>query len=154
MNGFFYVHNQDNTKQKIEITPGMQLSDIAPDGMVCALVDGHIVSLADAPQGDTHVRFLSPINDELASRVFLRGAVFLLYCAAKALFPERTLVVEHMLLGGAYCTMGKVSGGDIAALSKKIAEYIAADGEFMETIMTADDAKEVFITEGLMQKAR
>ena len=153
MNGFFYTHNQDNTEQKIDITSAMRLSDVAPDGVVCALADGRIVSLAAAPENGTHMWFLSPLDDELASRVFLRGAVFLLYCAARALFPQCTLVVEHMLYGGAYCTLGSIGGDDIAALNEKISGYIAADGDFEETTVSADDAKALFLKQGMVYKA-
>lgn len=121
--------------------------------VVCALMNGRIVSLADEPEPGAEVRFLSPRDSEEASRVFLRGATFLLYRAARELFPERTLIVEHMLCGGLYCELTDMQPGDAALLQRRMDELIAADEDFVLTKMPVEQARKIMLEEGLASKA-
>ena len=121
--------------------------------VVCALMNGRIVSLADEPEPGAEVRFLSPRDSEEASRVFLRGATFLLYRAARELFPERTLVVEHMLCGGLYCELTDMQPGDAALLQRRMDELIAADEDFELTKMPVAQARKIMLEEGRASKA-
>lgn len=120
---------------------------------ICALMNGVIVSLGEAAQPGARVSFLSPDENEQASRVFLRGATFLLYCAARALFPERRLIVDHALCGGVYCELGDVTEADIAALEEQIAAYIARDEDFVLEVVRVEEARKVMLQEGLTDKA-
>ena len=156
MNSYIYVSHGGNSKEKTAIAPDTRLCDIAPEiapDAVCAYMNGCIVSLADTAKAGARVQFLSPFTDELASRVFLRGAVFLLFCAAHALYPERTLIVEHMLCGGVYCTLGPINDNIILALEEKIAEYVAEDNDFVPSVVSAEEAKAVFLQQGMTHKA-
>ncbi|NLT96922.1 MAG: nucleoside kinase [Christensenellaceae bacterium] len=121
--------------------------------VVCALMNGRIVSLADEPEPGAEVRFLSPRDSEEASRVFLRGATFLLYRAARELFPERTLIVEHMLCGGLYCEMTDLQPGDAALLQRRMDELIAADEDFVLFKLPVEKARKIMLEEGLASKA-
>ena len=156
MNSYIYVSYGDHADEKTAIASGVRLSDIAaqiaPDA-ICARMNGRMTSLADTPKADAHVRFLSPQKDELASRVFLRGAVFLLYAAVKALYPERPLLVDHLLCGGAYCRLGTVDADVISALEKKIEEYIAEDADFVPSVVSRDEAEAIFVRQGMLHKA-
>ncbi|MDD5016587.1 MAG: nucleoside kinase [Eubacteriales bacterium] len=156
MKDYFYVLRDGVNTEKFLAEEGTRLCDIAADSephAICALMDGSLVSLADVPKKDAKVRFLSPFENEQASRVFLRGATFLLYCAAKALFPKRALLVDHMLCGGVYCGLGKVTANDVAVLQKKMDEYIAEDKDFVPQRMSVDAAKKIILEEGLIKKA-
>jgi uridine kinase len=133
-----------------------KLCDIVRDmgfsGTICSLMNGSIVSLGEDAQPGAKVRFLSPDQNEQASRVFLRGATFLLYCAARALYPERQLRVEYALAGGVYCELGEITKADIKALEGKISEYIARDGDFMLEMMSVEAARQIMQSEGLCDK--
>ncbi len=123
------------------------------DSAVCALMNGRIVSLADAVEQEAEVRFLSPYESEQASRVFLRGATFVLYRAVRELFADRKFKVEYMLCGGIYCEMEPFYGQDITALNQQMAKLIAADEEFVLHLMRVDEAKKIMLDEGLADKA-
>ncbi len=155
MTDAFYVLLDDGGF--IEIKGGSaRLCDIAPDvspGAVCAVMDGNLCSLADEARPGAHIRFLHPESDQLASRVFLRGATFLLYCAAKELLPGRGFTVEHSLYGGMFCTIPNITDQEIAALEKKVIEYIAEDKDFTLTKMQVSEAKRIMLDEGLCAKA-
>jgi len=85
--------------------------------------------------------------------VFLRGATFLLYRAARELFPERTLVVEHMLCGGLYCELTDMQPGDAALLQRRMDELIAADEDFVLSKLPVEEARKIMLEEGLASKA-
>lgn len=120
---------------------------------VCAQLNGSLVSLSDEPEPGATVRFLAAKDSEQASRVYLRGATFLLYRAAKELFPERALLVEYMLCGGLYCELENMQPGDAVLLQNHIDKLIKADEEFTLSNVNVDEAKKVMLHEGLATKA-
>ena len=150
------ISNDGVRYEDYALKDGEYLYDIARkkgfSDAICALMDGSVVSLMDVPQPGSKVRFLSPHKNEQASRVFLRGATFLLYCAAKALYPERQLLVDHALSGGVFCELGKVTQDVVKALEKKIQGYITADEDFTLEVLPLEDAKQVLLDEGLNDK--
>jgi uridine kinase len=152
----FHILLEDREYMEYKAEQGMRLCDIASDvspGAVCAVMDGSIFSLADEARPGAHIKFLYPEKDQLASRVFLRGATFLLYCAAKDLFPGRELTVEHALYGGMFCTIPDIKAHEVSALQKKVEEYIAENEEFILTKMHVSKAKKIMLDEGLFAKA-
>lgn len=144
-------------KKNISYTEGTRLWQLAKQtgaaDAICAQMNGRIVSLADPPEHEAVVKFLSPRDSEEASRLFLRGATFLLYRAARELFPERSLVVEHMLCGGLYCELADQQPGDIALLQRRMDELIEADEDFILSKMRVEEAKKIMLDEGLVSKA-
>ena len=150
------ISNDGILYEDYTIREGALLCDIAREqgfaDAICALMNGNIVSLGEKALPGSHVRFLSPYQNEQASRVFLRGATFLLYSAARALFPERSMAVNHALCGGVYCELGDVTDADIAALELKIAGYIARDEDFVLEMMRVDEARQAVLREGLPDK--
>ncbi len=152
-----YIIAVNDGSKKIEYAQQTQLWQLAKEAgaanAVCALMNGSIVSLAEEPEPGAAVRFLAARDSEQASRVFLRGATFLLYRAAKELFSDRALIVEHMLCGGLYCEMNELQPGDVAALQRRMEELIAADEEFVLSKMRVDEARKIMLTEGLISKA-
>lgn len=148
---------EGEARREISFAEGKRLWQLAKelgfDGAVCALMNGRIVSLAEPVEKEAEVRFLSPYESEQASRVFLRGATFVLYRAVKELFPDRTLKVEYMLCGGIYCELEPLDPQDICALRRHMAALIAADDEFVLHLMRVDEAKAVMLDEGLIDKA-
>lgn len=148
---------EDDARREVSIEEGARLWQIANDlgfgSAVCALMNGRIVSLADAAEKEAEIRFLSPYESEQASRVFLRGATFVLYRAVRELFADRRFKVEYMLCGGVYCEMDPLDEQDITALRQRMAELVAADEEFVLHVMRVDEAKKIMLEEGLDDKA-
>ena len=148
---------QNGMEKEYEILPNTRLSDIANDlhsnDAICALMNGNITSLADAPLPKAKITFLSPQKNQQASRVFLRGATFLLYCAARVLMPDRPLLVDHALYGGIFCRIEGITEKEIKSLQIKIEEYIARDQDFILTRMSVEKAKEIMLRQGLVKKA-
>lgn len=144
-------------KKQIPINEDTRLWQVAKDtgasDAVCALMNGSIVSLADAPAPQSTIRFLSPRDSEQASRVFLRGATFLLYRAVRELFPGRALVVEYMLCGGLYCELNDLQPGDVGELQKRMDALVGADEDFVLASLSVEEARKIMLDEGLVSKA-
>jgi uridine kinase len=156
MSDICYVAYDREDYKEYNIKPGTTLSGIGkelfPDA-VCALVDGVLVSLADELKAGARINFLSPKTNQQASRVFIRGATFLLYCAARTLMPQRELMVDYALYGGIFCRIPDITKNEIASLEKKIYEYIESDRDFTLTVMQVSEAKKIMLDEGLAAKA-
>ncbi len=121
---------------------------------VCALLNGRLVSLSDAPEEGASVTLLKPTEHEHASRVFMRGLTFVLYRAAHELFPDRKLRIDYMLCGGVYCELGKLNKNDIDRIQKRMYELIAKDEDFVLRLMRVDEAERIMRKEGLESKAK
>ncbi len=148
---------EGENRRETPVSEGARLWQLANDSgylsAICALMNGRIVSLADAVEKEAEIRFLSPFDSEQASRVFLRGATFVLYRAVRELFADRKFKVEYMLCGGIYCEMEPLGPQDIDALQQHMAKLIDADEEFVLHLMRVDEAKAVMLDEGLTDKA-
>lgn len=129
-------------------------AELGITGAICAQVGGKPVSLVECIPQNEDVQFLHPEESEQAARVFLRGATFLLHCAVKALYPNRWLIVDHVLGGGVFCRMDDVNEHDIQKLQEKIDEYIEKDECFTHQVTDVGSAQEILKGEGLKQLAR
>ncbi|MFA5676268.1 MAG: nucleoside kinase [Christensenellales bacterium] len=127
--------------------------DMGAQDAVCALANGRLVSLFDAPEEKAEIFLLKPTEHEHASRVFMRGLTFVLYRAAREMYPERKLKVDYMLCGGVYCELGELSDKDIARIQKRMDELIEADEDFVLKLMRVDEARAIMLKEGLDTKA-
>lgn len=157
MERYCYVSFGGRQSVKTAFSEDTQLWRIAKDigavGAICALTGGRIVALTDVPEEGSSVRFIGPTEHEHASRVFMRGVTFVLYRAARELFPERRLRVDHLLCGGAYCELGTLGEGDVDALQQRMDALIAEDEDFVLHVMRVDEAKKIMLEEGLLSKA-
>ena len=110
MDNYFWIQT-DNEYRKHALTQGMTFLDaknaIGNTDAICALRNSEIESLNKTIHHGDYVRFRAPTHSESASRVFLRGATFLLHVAASEKgLPFR---VEHVLHGDIYCKMSRVT---------------------------------------------
>ncbi len=127
--------------------------DMRAKDAVCALANGRLISLSDAPEEEAEISLLKPTEHEHASRVFMRGLTFVLYRAARELFPERELRVNYMLCGGVYCELGALSEKEISLIQKRMDELIDEDEDFVLKLMRVDEAGKIMQKEGLAVKA-
>lgn len=144
--------------RRYELTDGLTLAQAAylhgQTDAICALTGGTPLALNEQIAPGDKVTFLSPLTSEHASRVFLRGATFLLHCAVKALLPNRKLLVDHVLAGGVFCRLDNVTQDDIALVEQKIFDFIKSDAPFVHTRVDVAQAKEALHREGMDQLVR
>lgn len=102
------LHDAGN--KQVELEPGTRVCDLLsqvmpknPSPFLAALVNNYVVSLSYPLEVDSRVRFLT-LQDSDGWRVYQRSMSFLLAKAAKRLWSDVDIRVEHSLDTGLYCS--------------------------------------------------
>ncbi len=155
MERYYYLLDNGDYIRK-PLWPGMTFLDAKQEAgnktAICALRNRELESLGKEINEGDYVKFLASNESENASRVFLRGATFLLHIAAYEL--EYEFLVEHVLYGGVFCRMDDADNEKIKKLQEKVDEYIAQDREFTFTMVDIERAKQLLTKEGMTQQVR
>ena len=128
-----------------------------PVPIVAALVNGKLSELTMPVTSDVDV---SPITMSTTdgSRIYRRSLSFLLTVAARELFPDAKIIVDHsMPFGGFYCEIegrSPLNVDEIARLEKRMREIVAADDPIIKQRMSLDAAHEIFVSQGYDDKLR
>lgn len=140
----------------------MVLSDIlsamlgkeASDILACR-TNGDVAELSQIIDQDSH---LLPITyaDEEGKRIFERSLRFVLLLAARDLFPDYQLRIEHSLGQGVYIVMDglRLNPGDVAALEGMMWDYVYRDLRFVRTRWSREEAISYFQQRGEHDKAK
>jgi len=115
-----------------------------PDGLpaLVARVDGAIVDLSYPLERDSEVRPLT-FAQPAGRRAYGLSLTVLLIRAAKDLFPERKLEVDHAFGQGYYCEFADeegIGGEDLAALKERMRELVVLDEPFRREEVTRLEA--------------
>ena len=155
MDKYYFVMVEEKYK-KLTLTEGMTFLDaknaIGNKDAICALRNSEIESLNKAINHGDYVRFRASTSSESASRVFLRGATFLLHVAASEM--DKPFRVEHVLHGGVYCKMNGVSEKDICDLQARIDAFIEQDEAFTFKMVDIERAKQLLLEEHMTEQVR
>ena len=128
-----------------------------PVPIVAALVNGKLAELTTPVNSDVEV---SPVTMSTTdgSRIYRRSLSFLLIVAARELFPDAKIIVDHsMPFGGFYCEVeGRppLNADEIARLEKRMREIVAADEPIIKQRTSLETAREVFERQGYDDKLR
>ncbi|MBT3318511.1 MAG: adenylyl-sulfate kinase [Clostridia bacterium] len=155
MDKYFYMQ-VDNEYEKHALKEGMTFLDVKKavgnTEAICTLRNKELEPLGKTINHGDRIRLLASTHSESASRVFLRGATFLLHVAACRMgLPFR---VEHVLHGGIYCRMNDVTQAQIVKLQAIIDAFIKEDDEFTFTMVDIDRAKLLLRKENMTQQVR
>ena len=88
-------------------------------------------------------------------RVYQRTATFLLVVAAKKVFPDATVVVNHHITGGYFCEFDKdglCTSENMDLIEQKMREMIAKELPITKEVMSLDQALEMFAKAGMADK--
>ncbi|AVX20172.1 uridine kinase [Carboxydocella sporoproducens DSM 16521] len=103
------------------------------------------------------IEFVDLTSDE-GLRIYRRSLYFLLTIAAKQLFPECQISIEHSLGAGVYCEFRPACPLDLEdaalALEKRMRELVAADLPFTTWKGSKKDAYQILLQQGHTDKAR
>ncbi|NLW19790.1 MAG: nucleoside kinase [Clostridiales bacterium] len=101
---------------------------------------------------------LVPITyrDEEGKRIFERSLRFVLLMAAKELFPDYKLRIEHSIGQGVYIEMEgrRLTPADVSALEGMMWDLIQKDLPFVRTRWSREEAISYFISQDEMDKAK
>ncbi len=125
--------------------------------VIAAVVDGALRELTHPVNHDVQVRpILISHSDGL--RIYRRALSFVLVVAARQLFPERKIRIDHSLpFGGYYCNVVKgdpFTPDELAHIKKRMQEIVAADEPITRTPVPLDEAFALFEQQGDDDKVR
>ena len=125
--------------------------------IVAALVNHKLSELFIPIQSDCAVTPLDVSNRD-GMRIFRRSLVFVLVAAARELFPEASIYVDHSLpFGGFYCQVkgrGPLTADELTALQARMREIVNADEPIMKARLPIAEAEAIFTRQGYQDKLR
>ncbi len=125
--------------------------------IVAALVNGKLSELTMPVNSDVEATPITMSTTD-GSRIYRRSLSFLLIVAARELFPNASIIVDHsMPFGGFYCEVkGRppLNAEELARLEKRMREIVAADEPIVKQRMSLEAARQVFTAQGYDDKLR
>jgi len=139
----------------IKVEEIMKKSGFKPERPVLgAKVNNRLRELKNEVFTDAQVQFIDITHSD-GIRMVQRGLIFILYIAAKELFPKRKLKVLHSVENGLYCELGSwVQNSEIEQLKKRMEELIEADLPFTKHKLDKRMAIMKFEENGDLEKVR
>lgn len=158
-----------NTKTYQEIPEGRTLLEILQTTgykgeypIVSAKVNNVSQGLKFRVYNNRDIEFLD-IRDDSAMRVYTRSLCFVLCKAARDLYPQYKMHVEHPIANGFFCRMQLREGqrtsrvlenGMVAALRQRMEEIILEDIPFHRRELQAEEAIKRFCDKGMDDKVK
>lgn len=154
----------NNGKGAYEAPAGTLLSEYVrsayPDrwwSIVGALINGKLSELFVPIHADCTVTPLD-VSHRDGMRIYRRSLVFMLIVAARELFPNATIYIDHSLpFGGFYCQIkGRepLTTDELMALQTRMREIVNADEPIMKARLPIAEAEAIFMRQGYQDKLR
>ena len=136
-----------------EYEKGMTLSEMAEDNksmckykIVGAIVNNELRELWYKIEKSCTVQFIdmSSLN---GNRFYSRSLSFLFIIAAKEVFPDCQVRIEHSISKGLYCEVNKgseLTKEDVEKIDSKMRELVALDIPIKKDLLSMDEARELF----------
>jgi uridine kinase len=143
------------------VAAGRSLLDIAkevqhlyPAPIAAALLDNKLRELTFFADRPGKLEFLDLTTTE-GARIYHRSLTFLFIYAARLLFPEAQIKVEHSLGKALFCEISKepeLTSKEVTLLEWKMRELVRLDLPFVRKKLTLPEAMETFRLEGFDDK--
>ncbi len=143
--------------KRLEIPAGKTLQELSltfrssfPCDIVAARVDNDLKDLSHSPGPGSQVEFIDLYHQD-GMRIYRRSLTFLLIAAARDLFPQGLVKVEHSLGKGLYCEIqgaGPLTRAGVAALERRMRELVRENLPFIKERMSVEEAREIFSGQG------
>ncbi|MDR0864265.1 MAG: nucleoside kinase [Candidatus Symbiothrix sp.] len=137
----------------LEIYQAMNIQ--LPTRLTCARVNNKTERLYYTCYNPKTVEFIG-MNDPSGMRTYVRSLCFVLAKAAKELYPDRTLWIEHSLSKGYYCTLDtkhELTTKEVESIEKRMQEIIDADYPFQTHEAQTEEVIRIFLENGMEDKA-
>jgi len=151
----------EETGEDVLYPRGVRLDSLAKDyaayhtsRIMAARVNNDIRELFKTLKHDATVRFID-MSVEDGARIYQRGLVFILYAAARDLFPDRRLRVLHSLGQGLFCDFReiRVTDDEVVQIKQRMHELIDQDLEYQKQKLYKWDALQLLENLGMHDKA-
>ena len=142
-------------------TPLVEFMDVAMNDhesiVTAALVDGQFRELGFPVMRDCDVTPVDTYSSD-GLRIYQRAITFVLIVAARELFPEARLLIDHSVtLGAFFCQVvgrPEFTEVEMEALSQRMHEIISADEPIYKERLPLKEAIEMFASQGYDDKVR
>jgi uridine kinase len=125
--------------------------------IVAAFVNGKLTELATPIEADGAARPID-LTSRDGMRIYRRSLTFLLVVAARELFPEANIYIDHSLtFGGFYCEIsgrGPLTADELMALQSRMREIVNADEPIMKARIPIGQAEEIYRRQKYSDKLR
>jgi uridine kinase len=151
----------EETGENVLYPKGVRLDSLAKDyaryhasRIMAARVNNDIRELFKKLNYDATVQFID-MSTEDGARIYQRGLVFILYAAARDLFPDRRLRVLHSLGSGLFCDFREMRATDdeIIRIRMRMHELVDQDIEYQKQELYKWDALQLLESIGMHDKA-
>ncbi|RIE12205.1 nucleoside kinase [Candidatus Cryosericum hinesii] len=151
----------EETGEDVLYPRGVRLDSLAKDyaayhtsRIMAARVNNDIRELFKTLKHDATVCFID-MSVEDGARIYQRGLVFILYAAARDLFPDRRLRVLHSLGQGLFCDFRemRVTDDEVVQIKQRMHELINQDLEYQKQKLYKWDALPLLENLGMHDKA-
>jgi uridine kinase len=151
----------EETGEDVLYPRGVRLDSLAKDyaayhtsRIMAARVNNDIRELFKTLKQDATVRFIDMTMED-GARIYQRGLVFILYAAARDLFPDRRLRVLHSLGQGLFCDFRetRVTDDEVIQIKQRMRELIDQDVEYRKQELYKWDALQLLENLGMHDKA-
>jgi uridine kinase len=153
-----------NTSSQHTYPLGTTLKEIADDlkikqkYKICgAIVNNKLAEMSFGIVKPKTIQFID-LSHVDGQRMIVRSLFFILFAAAKEVFPEVILKIQHGIANGYYCELEnlnrKITSEDASALKAKMQEYINQDLPFIKKEMPTDEVIQIYQKEKLEEKAK
>ncbi|MFZ2414330.1 MAG: hypothetical protein WAW16_08960 [Candidatus Cryosericum sp.] len=151
----------EETGEDVLYPRGVRLDSLAKDyaayhtsRIMAARVNNDIRELFKTLNHDATVRFIDMTTED-GARIYQRGLVFILYAAARDLFPARRLRVLHSLGLGLFCDFREIRATDdeVVQIKQRMQELIDQDVEYQKQELYKWDALQLLENLGMHDKA-
>jgi uridine kinase len=119
--------------------------------VMAAVMNNRLVELSEPVLNDADVQPVS-VNGTAGLRIHQRSFIFLLEAAARDVFPDVQLAVEHSLtFGGLYCrpvNRGLFSAEELGRIEARMAELVGQDARIVREELPLADAVALFEKNG------
>lgn len=140
-------------------TPLASFADVSrPDAelpIVAAIVDGHLTELSQPVTRDCRVQWLDIAHPD-GIRIYRRSLCFVLIVAARELYPDLRIVVDHAVPLGGFCCQVKghapLTGPELAAIEQRMREIIEQDEPIISERLPLETARSIFAEQGYDDK--
>lgn len=142
---------------------GISLLELSKDfeykfrsAIVAAKVNNDIKELTCELNEDCKVEFVD-LTDDDGMRIYRRSLHFILIKAAKDLFPGRKVVICHSISKGIFCEVRgdkELTADEVKSLEARMRELVDARIPFVKRELPLEEAEEVFIRSGRIDRFR
>lgn len=138
------------------LTISKDFADRYSTPIVAAKVNNDVKDLQAEIKEDCSVSFIDMSTEE-GMRVYQRSLAFVLIVAARALFPESEVTVEHSLSKGLYCELHlgrELKAEDVQQITAKMREIIAEDRPIIRRSLPRAEVINLFAATGQKEKVK